>query len=92
MDGHNLELAMNSRNTGAGREPDAIRHEHDDERCPIVHVWVDPPAYRQPADLLSLLARNGLVKMRPYLSHVVHAIPKLIGASARNCRLQATEG
>ena len=78
MDGDDLEPAMTSRSTGAGREPDAIRHDHDDERCPIVHVWVYPPPYKRPADLLSPLARNGLVRMRPYLSRVVHAIPNLI--------------
>jgi len=54
MDGDDLEPAMNSRSTGVGREPDAIRHGHDDERCPI--ACVGRSASAQTASTLALTA------------------------------------
>jgi hypothetical protein len=64
MDGVDLEPAMNSRSTRAGREPDAIRHDDNDKRCPIVCVLTDPPSHIQPAHLLSLQLWNGLKWMK----------------------------
>jgi hypothetical protein len=62
MDGDDLELGIKSRRTGAGRDPDAIRRDCEDERCPFVCISTDPRSRRWQARLLSLSIQNGLAR------------------------------
>jgi hypothetical protein len=63
MDGDDLEPGMKSCLAAIGRDLNALRHDYDDGRFPLVCDLADLPSHRRPIRLLSLTIQDRLVQM-----------------------------